>query len=109
MSNFSLNNEAVRRYLVRALSGDAERPRPPITLPGQRPGSVLQPTPPPLPAPAPIGTRPIHDRPRDPSRRAEPEPGDAVGPYSREQLVQMNNRFRARLLRAFKRGKESHR
>jgi hypothetical protein len=109
MSNFSLNSAAVRRYLVRALTGDAERPRPPITLPGQRADSVPQPGPPPLPAPAPKWTRPSHDRWWDCtiSSRAKPEPGDEVGPYTYEELVRMDARFRTRLLRAFKRGKES--
>jgi hypothetical protein len=41
MSNFSLNSEVVRRRLVRMLTGDAERPRPPITLAGQRPTASL--------------------------------------------------------------------
>jgi hypothetical protein len=37
-----------------------------------------------------------------------PEPGDEqVGDWSHAQLVRMDNRFRARLLRAFKRGKEN--
>jgi hypothetical protein len=110
MSNFSLNNETVRRYLVRALTGDTERPRPPITLAGQRPDSAPQPIPPPAPLPPPIWTRPSHDRRWDRSTvsgSAEPEPGDEQWTYSRQQLVMMDNRFRARLLRAFKRGKES--
>ena len=42
------------------------------------------------------------------SRMALPEPGDEqCGDYSHARLVRMDNRFRARLLRAFKRGKES--
>jgi hypothetical protein len=108
MSNFSLNSEAVRRYLIRALTGDVERVRPPVTLPGRRPDSVPRPIPPPAPTP-PIRTRPSHDRWWDCtiSSRAEPEPGDEVGPYTYEELVRIDTRFRARLLRAFERGKES--
>jgi hypothetical protein len=42
------------------------------------------------------------------SKVALPEPGDEQhGDYSHARLVRMDNRFRARLLRAFKRGKES--
>jgi hypothetical protein len=106
MSNFSLNNKVVRRYLIRALTGDAERPRPPITLAGQRTDGVPQPI---SPAAPPIWTRPSHDRrqSRAISNRVEPEPGDEQWTYSRQQLVMMDTRFRARLLRAFKRGKES--
>jgi hypothetical protein len=40
------------------------------------------------------------------SKAALPEPGDEQGAYSHTQLIQMDNRFRARLLRAFERGKE---
>lgn len=105
----TLRSEAVRQYLARALTGDAERPRPPITLAGQRTSNVPQPTPPPLPAPPPIWTRPSHDRrqSRAISSRTEPEPGDEQWTYSRQQLVMMDNRFRARLVRAFKRGEEN--
>jgi hypothetical protein len=40
--------------------------------------------------------------------RAEPQPGDEQqGGWSRAQLIRMDNRFRARLVRAFKRGEES--
>src|ERR1700746_3503756 len=101
MSNFSLNSEVVHRRLVRMLTGDAERPRPPVTLAGQRPDSVPQPISPPAPPP-PIATRPTHDRPK--SSRAVPEPGDEQGPYAYAELVRMNDRFRAAVLRAFKRG-----
>src|SRR6516162_6498703 len=42
------------------------------------------------------------------SKAALPKPGDEqCGDYSHARLVRMDNRFRARLLRAFKRGKES--
>jgi hypothetical protein len=105
MSNFSLNSEVVRWRLVRMLTGDAERPRPPVTLAGQRPDRIPQPAPPPAAPPPPISTRPVHDRPK--SSNAEPEPGDEQWAYSREELIRMDTRFQARLLRAFKRGKES--
>jgi hypothetical protein len=40
--------------------------------------------------------------------KAEPaRPGDEQFTYTRKQLIRMDNRFRARLMRAFKRGKES--
>jgi len=111
MSNFSLNNEAVRRYLTRALTGDAERPRLPVTLAGQHPDRIPQQTPPPAPPstpPPPIWrTRPIYDRPK--SNPAVPEPGDEQGAYSREELLRMDHRFRTRLQRALDRGKESRR
>jgi len=43
-------------------------------------------------------------------RDAPPQPGDEqVGDWSHAQLVRMDNRFRARLLRAFLRGKENAR
>jgi hypothetical protein len=38
---------------------------------------------------------------------AEPEPGDEQWPYTHAELVRMDNKFRERLLRAFKRRKES--
>ena len=42
------------------------------------------------------------------SKAALPKPGDEqCGDYSHARLVRMDNRFRARLLRAFKRGKET--
>jgi hypothetical protein len=39
-------------------------------------------------------------------KNALPEPGDEQGAYTHAQLVRFDNRFRARLLRAFERGKE---
>jgi hypothetical protein len=48
---------------------------------------------------------------RPPHRHSKaelPKPGDEqCGDYSDARLVRMDNRFRARLLRAFRRGKES--
>ena len=40
-------------------------------------------------------------------RDAPPQPGDEQGAYTHAQLIRMDNRFRARLLRAFERGKEN--
>jgi hypothetical protein len=105
MSSIPLNSDVVRRYLARALTGDTERPRPPVTLPGQRADSVPQPTP--APAPPPIWTGDLRNRSRAISGAAEAEPGDEAGPYTREELIRMDIRFRARLTRAFERGKES--
>jgi hypothetical protein len=105
VSNFSLNNEVVRRYLIRALAGDSDRPRPPITLAGRQPDTAPQPASPQPPAPAPpIRSWPTHDRPRAsiPWRI-----GDEQWTYSRRQLEKMDRRFRVRLLRALKRGTES--
>jgi len=51
--------------------------------------------------------RPAGRPPHTNSRYALPEPGDEQAAYTREQLIQMNDRFCARLLRAFERGEES--
>jgi hypothetical protein len=40
-------------------------------------------------------------------RTAPFEPGDELPTYTHEQLVRFDNRFRARLLHAFRRGLES--
>ena len=40
-------------------------------------------------------------------RVAPPEPGDEQSAYTHAQLIRMDNRFRARLLRAFRKGLES--
>ena len=40
-------------------------------------------------------------------KAALPEPGDEQGAYTHTQLLRFDNRFRTRLLRAFKQGKES--
>ena len=37
------------------------------------------------------------------NKTALPEPGDAQGAYTHAQLLRFDNRFRARVLRAFKR------
>ena len=41
------------------------------------------------------------------SKAALPEPGDELATYTHAQLVEFDNRFRARLLRAFQKGLES--
>jgi hypothetical protein len=51
--------------------------------------------------------RPRGRPPHKNSRAALPEPGDEQNAYTHAQLIRMDNRFRARLLRAFKRGKEN--
>jgi hypothetical protein len=40
------------------------------------------------------------------SKAVPPKPGDEQGAYTHAQLIRFDNRFRTRLLRAFKRGKE---
>jgi len=108
MSNFSLNSEAVRRYLVRALAGDSERPRSPITLAGPSNGTPSSGAPSTLTSSRPAWPQPpSNHRDRDWLAVAEPEPGDEQGPYEYAELVRMDQRFRARLLRAFERGTES--
>jgi hypothetical protein len=47
---------------------------------------------------------------RPPHRHSKaelPKPGDEQATYTHAQLIRMDNRFRARLVRAFKRGEES--
>jgi hypothetical protein len=41
------------------------------------------------------------------SKAAPPEPGDEQSTYTRTQLIRFDNRFRSRLLRAFRKGLES--
>ena len=92
---------AFLRRLCRLLVLDEARHRPPISLPG-RPCPVR---PPPLP--------PV-DRAREKWTRLDcgsklygpAEPGDERLPYSREQLVRMDERFSQRLERAFAAGEE---
>jgi hypothetical protein len=101
-----LYSETVRRRLVRMLTGDVERPRPPVTLAGQRTSGAPPSDPSPLPAASPpVWTTAPYSR-RD-RAIAEPEAGDEQGPYSREQLIRMDCRFRAQLLRTFRDGLES--
>jgi len=43
---------------------------------------------------------------RQHSRNMDAQPGDEQATWTRKQLTRMDSRFRARLLRAFERGKE---
>ncbi len=110
MSTLPLHSDVVRKYLVRALTGDTGRPRPPITLAGPRTNGGAAPQwPPPLSPEAPPTPRELtweHYR-RAIISAGEPVAGDGEGPYAHSELVRMDNKFRARLLRAFERGKES--
>jgi hypothetical protein len=104
--------EAAYRHLIRMLSGDSVRPRPPVSLAGLRAddGDAAQqaPTSLPDPPPAPVWTgTPRGHGSRTMPGGAEPTAADGEGPYSHAQLVKMDNKFRARLLQAFKLGKES--
>jgi hypothetical protein len=51
--------------------------------------------------------RPRGRPPHKNSRAALPEPGDEQPAYTHAQLVRFDNRFRARLLHAFRKGLES--
>jgi hypothetical protein len=104
------SDQAALRRLIRMLSGDTGRPRPPITLAGPRSngGSTAQQAPPSLPDAPPVWTgTPRGHGSRTMPGGAEPTAADGEGPYSHAQLVKMDNKFRARLLQAFKLGKES--
>jgi hypothetical protein len=131
----SADPKAARRHLVRMLAGDAERPRPAVTLPGRYTGNgahdrlveadgLDHEQHHRLVADKPgldheqhhrAGAR-AHERPgpapRGHSSRclkdgAEPLPEDAAGPYSHEQLLIMNARFVAAVQRALESGRES--
>ena len=89
---------AFLRRLCRLLILDEARHRPPISLPGR---------------PRPVSPPPV-DRAREKWTRLDcgsklygpAEPGDERLPYSREQLVRMDERFSQRLERAFAAGEE---
>ena len=51
--------------------------------------------------------RPRGRPPHKNGKAAPSEPGDEQGAGTHAELIRMNNRFRTRLLRAFKRGKEN--
>jgi hypothetical protein len=104
------SDQAALRHLIRMLSGDTGRPRPPVTLAGlsANAGAVAQRPPPLAPGPPPVWTgTPRRHGGRTALGGTEPTAADGEGPYSYAQLVRMDNKFRARLLQAFKRGKES--
>jgi hypothetical protein len=103
--SFPRSSEVVRRYLARALQSDMERAATtPISLAGSRTNGRAPPPPeaPPISEVAMSGT-PYAGR----LKVREPEPGDEQAPYSRTELVRMNDEFCTRLERAFERGKES--
>jgi hypothetical protein len=87
---------------------DEQRKRPPITLPG-RP-VVTKPTEPSPPSPPTTAPRTGWLKLPEggaPAGYREMDPVDVLPPYTREQLVRMNDRFVHRLQRAFARGRES--
>jgi hypothetical protein len=94
----SAEHHAALFKLVRMLSGDDRRPRPPISLPGRS----AMPTAPPPASPSAIRQHRLWRW--APPR--EPKDADAREPYSREQLERMDTRFIERLERAIARGQE---
>jgi hypothetical protein len=90
---------AFLRRLCRLLVLDEARHRPPISLPG-RPRPV-QPPPPPVDRASGWVRLDCTSKLYGPA-----EPGDERLPYSREQLVRMDERFSQRLKRAFAAGRE---
>jgi hypothetical protein len=113
-ATLSIDPKAAHRRLIRMLTGDAQRPRPLVTLPGRHAGNGA-------PAPLPIQPlHPLHERggdkrgiPRGHGSRSgmvdgvEPTAEDAEGPYRYEQLLDMDQRFVAAVERAFQNGGES--
>jgi hypothetical protein len=87
------------------LGADAERERPPVSLAGSN-GALAARTPQPL-----LDARPARTaKPRGHGTRSwggESTADDGGGPYTHAQLVRFDNRYRARLLRAFQKGLES--
>ena len=104
-------NSVFLRRLCALLALDERRPRPPVTLPG-RSAVICELSPPPRPprpprppvARAPLGPWSEH-RPGK-LNRAEAEPEDVFGLYTRAQLLRMDRRFTRRVERAFRRGAE---
>jgi hypothetical protein len=95
---------AALAHLIRMLTGDANRPRSPISLPG-RPVNPAPPTLPLAPDEQPSsgskwGRLPI------PAARGEPTAEDAEWTYTRDALERMNRRFAERLERAIASGQE---
>src|SRR5262249_16841400 len=93
---------AFLRRLCALLALDEARHRPPISLPG-RPCPVPPPSPPP---PSPPATRGWTRLDCTSKLYGPAEPGDERRPYSREQLLRMDKRFRKRIERAFASGRE---
>jgi hypothetical protein len=102
--SFPQSSEVVRKYLARALQDDRERPKPPITLAGpQTNGSTPPPSwTAPIPKVTTSGT-PYTERLKV---REEAEPGDEQWPYTRAELIRMNDRFIERMEQALARGLE---
>ena len=97
-----------RKWLAARLVRDEQRKRLPITLPG-RPvvAKPTEPSPPSPPTTAPrTGWLKLPEG-GAPAGYREMDPVDVLPPYTREQLVRMNDRFVHRLERAFARGRES--
>jgi hypothetical protein len=94
------------------LTGDAQRPRPPITLAGQRSnGSAIAER---VPPPPPSNERPKWTSPaRGHSCRSgipdgtEPTDADGNGPYNHSELERMNRKFVQAVERAFRNGGET--
>jgi len=93
------------------LTGDAQRPRPPITLAGQRSNgnAVPEPASPPPSNERPKWTPPAHGH---GSRSGipdgtEPTDADGKGPYSYSELRRMNYKFIHAVERAFRNGGET--
>jgi len=94
------------------LTGDAQRPRPPITLAGQRSNgsAIIEHAPPSPPSnERPKWTPPAHGH----SSRSgipdgtEPTDADGRGPYSYSELMRMNHKFVHAIERAFRNGGET--
>src|SRR5262249_5940284 len=100
------------RHLIRMLTGDAQRPRPPVTLAGQHSNGNAIAERAPLAPPSnarPKWTPPAHGH----SSRSgipdgiEPTDADGEGPYSYSELVRMNYKFIHAVERAFRNGGET--
>jgi len=100
-------HRAALARLVRMLPGDADRLRPPVSLPGRPRVDPAPPVPtlPPMPDDqvrfgSKWGRLPIS------AAKGEPTPEDAEWTYTRDRLEQMNRRFVKRLERAIASGQE---
>jgi len=92
------------------LTGDAQRPRPPITLAGQRSnGSVIAERAPPPSNARSKWTPPAfgHGSRSGLPDGVEPTKADGRGPYSHHELVRMHNKFVRAVERAFQSGRET--
>src|SRR5262249_46243821 len=97
----------LRRRISKMLALDAfNRPVPPVSVPGKLAPAPNPPQPKPPPMPR-LGLGPQHLEQRKRLPPAPPSDKDGRGAYLHSELLRMDNRFRVRLERAFKRGKES--